>query len=223
MPNFLHNKYLQHSSSQQTPAKNLSTLLWFADFKITINSSKAIILSHKTSTDTPRIDFGQEAIPWSKTIKYLGITIDNKIKFNTYINIINCVQFIKRKLCRLINPQVHSLSNPNFIYTRPTSAQLYYSRKQTGSQTYPKLAGKPGAVQSTILKYITNNFWYASNLTIRNTTLVPSISDAIKTAKLAQRQHTQNSSYPHIADFLNRPSRPSSKELFIRRPLSILN
>lgn len=51
------------------------------------------MFSHTSTTDIPKIKFSPETLKWSTSIKYLGVTIDHKLKFTDHV--INSAKNIK--------------------------------------------------------------------------------------------------------------------------------
>ena len=93
--------------------------LWFHSNKLLLNAqkSKLMLVTPKSVPELPVIRFGNVEIEWVKSIKYLGLTIDNKLNFNNHIQDV-CNQLSK------YNGIIYSLSKfvPRFILIN-----IYYS------------------------------------------------------------------------------------------------
>lgn len=84
-----HNTTLQ-STIGQLQALTDNTMTWFHKWRIKPNPSKSqlIIFNHNIKDNSPTINIINRQISPQNTIKYLGITIDNKLNFNKHTKII---------------------------------------------------------------------------------------------------------------------------------------
>jgi len=59
---------------------------WFKEWKITLNptKTKAIIFTNQSMYQAPSLHFENIHLSWSKTVKYLGVTIDSKLTFKAH-------------------------------------------------------------------------------------------------------------------------------------------
>jgi Reverse transcriptase (RNA-dependent DNA polymerase) len=207
-------KYLQAQIDLSIP--------WFMQWKITINATKtkAIRFSHRPTRDSERIHFGGTTLKWSRTAKYLGITIDEKLKFNIHAkDTLNKAKGAKFTLF----PLLHSRSPLSLkmklylykIYLRPIIAYACPVWSSNISATYWK---KLEAFQSSTLRLITGAHYYVSNKTIRNSLQIKSFKDEMMKDAEILRGKIANSHFKHISDIYNRPS---AKELFWNNPLNL--
>ncbi|CAK1578891.1 unnamed protein product [Parnassius mnemosyne] len=80
------------------------------------HKTKAMVVTNKLKYDSPLLEMGGKDIELSKEIKILGLTVDDKLTFNTHINKTCCkVQNIYRQLSRAA--KIHWGLNPEIIRT----------------------------------------------------------------------------------------------------------
>ncbi len=92
-----------------------SLTLWCKYNKLDINWSKTFIMfiSNKKITLPKEISFQDKKIEVVTSFKLLGITIDNKLNFNSYIT----------QTRNIINRKIHSIKN---IFYLPTAVKLQF-------------------------------------------------------------------------------------------------
>ncbi|CAK1595213.1 unnamed protein product [Parnassius mnemosyne] len=84
--------------------------------KFAPQKTKAMVITNKIKYDSPLLKMGGESIVMSKEIKILGLTVDNKLTFNTHVKNVCCkAQNIYRQLCRAA--KVHWGLNSEIIRT----------------------------------------------------------------------------------------------------------
>lgn len=89
---------------------------WLHNWKISINH--AILFSNKSTFYTKRIVIKNRQLEWISSIKYLGVTIDNKLTFNKHIqSTLSKANIVKFTLFPIINPSNSLAINTKiFIY-----------------------------------------------------------------------------------------------------------
>jgi len=85
--------------------KNLASD-WFKKWRLRINESKttAILFGRTKTTNIKNIQINNIQIPWSRSVKYLGVTIDHKLSFSTHAsNIVKKTTQIRGFLYSILN------------------------------------------------------------------------------------------------------------------------
>lgn len=99
-------------------------LPWFNHCKITANPLKtnAIRFTNKPSRDTVTTKFSNIYIQWSKTVKYLGITTDDKLNFtyHTKKTLFLKPQILKNIFFHCYKLAAHFYLKRKYIFTKRT-------------------------------------------------------------------------------------------------------
>ena len=102
--------------------KSLNT--WFLkwNLKVNGNKSKAVMFyrNRRPPKNMKRLRIGGSCIPWSRTVKYLGITLDKPLKFNSHIT-------PRLKLTRALKSRLYPLLRYNSEISTHNSLTLYKS------------------------------------------------------------------------------------------------
>lgn len=157
---------------------------YFHKWKIKINNDKttAIFFTNrrKKQLSQNHILINKVCIPYSKEIKYLGISFDNKLKLNPhFIKLVSKLNFITRLYYPLINRRSF-LSNPNKALLFKTLFQpvmLYGSAILKNAPKY--LIKKLQVKQNKLLKMFLNLPWDTRTATVHSLANVGFIKDKI--------------------------------------------
>lgn len=215
------------SARSNDAIKNLQSQInvaipWFKEWKISINpnKTKAIHFSNRSPFNLANLKINNVAVNWSKEVKYLGVTIDNKLHFTKHVReVTRKANGAKFALFPLLNPKSPlPLKTKLYIYKAYIRPIITYA----GPSWVPNISNnswrKIESLQSKIIRSITDNPWYVSNLTIRNSTDIPSIREFIKKDSINTSNKILSSNFSHISDII---TNPHPKELFHLRPFNI--
>lgn len=114
---------------------------WLHNWKITINPTKstAILFTNKSTFYTKRIIIKDRPLEWASSIKYLGVTIDNKLTFSKHIqNTLHKANTVKFTLFLMINPfRIFSINTKLFIYRTYIRPSIIYAGSIWATNAYP--------------------------------------------------------------------------------------
>lgn len=196
-------------------------LPWFDQWRISINTTKtsAIHFSKKCISKAPKLKIKNTFINWSPSIKYLGVQIDNNLKFHKHVNMaVNKTKAVGYKLFPLLNEKSPlSIRTKLYIYKTYMRPILTYASPAWISNISTKSRNKLEATQSIALRKITGLPWYVSNQTIRQSTNIPSISQHMSSASTILAQSISTSTFKHISDISKRKN--SSRTVLRNRPI----
>lgn len=118
----------------------------------------AIHFRNQTSSDTKLLQLNGQSIQWSDSVRYLGVTIDAKLKLSKHVQItVTKARRTREALYPMINSQ-----NP--LKTRLLIAQLYI---------LPILTYAGPAWSALILEHLWIKLEVVQNITIRTKTASP--------------------------------------------------
>ena len=100
-------------------------LKWFKDHQMMANPGKFQFMILSKNTINQSIVINNKTIESLKSVKLLGLTIDNKLNFGIHINNICKVASTKNKRSKRIRSRLN-LSQKNFLYNSFTLSQLNY-------------------------------------------------------------------------------------------------
>lgn len=160
---------------------------WLVKWKIKINEEKcvAVMFTRKLVYDDTLLFLNNTPIPWSKTVKYLGVTLDKNLCWKKHIeNTRNKFRIARRALYPLIarNSKL-SIDNKLLLYKSYLRPILTYAAPvwATASDCHIKSIS---ASQNTTLRQITDADWYIRNRNIHKDLKILSLTSFIQ--KLAQ-------------------------------------
>lgn len=198
------------------------TIPWFKDWKISINASKTKVIkfTHNPKRDSTKIKFENSTINWSQDVKYLRITIDDKVKFSKHLkNILRKAKAAKFKLFPLLNPKSPlSIKTKLYIYKTYLRPIILYAAPLWTPNISNSSWKKLEAFQSKTLRSIINAHYFVSNKTIRNSLKIQSLKEYTEKDASTLTDRLANSHYNHIADIVNRML---PKEHFLNNPLKL--
>ncbi|GFU27189.1 RNA-directed DNA polymerase from mobile element jockey [Trichonephila clavipes] len=133
---------------------------WFSTWKIALNVAKteAVFFSHHIKKEPPKLYLHNTHVPWSKSTKYLGVTLDKRLTFkqhiiqirrNFNISVAKVFPLIARKSCL-------SLRNKMLIYKLVLRPILQYASPIWGHAAYSNIKMLESA-QNKIIKIITDS------------------------------------------------------------------
>lgn len=116
-----HNKNISKTVEALQQLMN-KTIIWFNKWRMKPNPLKSqyIVFNHKASPSTPTITIDNNTIYCQSEVKYLGVTIDNKLNFNKHVKLI-------KKKCITRSRHFRSLTYKNQGISKKTAAHIYTS------------------------------------------------------------------------------------------------
>ena len=195
---------------------------WFKQWKISLNPSKtqAIMFSNRSTHQSNTLHFENTSVLWSNSVKYLGVTIDNKFNFAKHLNSsVQKATAAKFSLFPLINKlSPLSLKTKLYIYKTYLKPIILYAAPSWTANISKSSWKKLETFQSKTLRTITGSDWYVSNHTIRSSLNILSIKDSVNLETKRTFHRIKNSNYEHISNIINRNHH---KETFKKRPLNL--
>lgn len=200
-------------------AKKINTHLeeiekWTEKWKIKVNGKKSngIIFTKRPKKHKPirSIKFSEEDIPWKTEVKYLGITMDQKLDFQKHINEAEIkAKRINQELYPLLNRRSKvSIENKIRIYTSVIRPTMTYGAP-TWNQADERRKKKLQIVQNRTLRNAIDAPWFMTNEQIHNDLKIPPIEDVIQ--KIARRH------FEKAAEHDNPTIRKQTEETTTRR------
>lgn len=183
---------------------------WCANWKIALNADKtqAIIFHPKPQqlikTGNKQIKIQGQDINWIKTVKYLGITLDSTLKFNTHIeNLIKKAYKIKNYLQPLLNRKSKlSITNKRKIYLMVIRPVLTYACPSWGT-TNATNKKKLQVLESKVLRQLTASPWYITNEQIRQDLKIPPITEFMNRLAIDTFNRIKQNPNPTLAQCQN--------------------
>lgn len=193
-----------HRAISQLQNQINQALVWFCTWRLRINALKtvAVAFSTQTTTNLSRLRINNIDIPWSNNVKYLGVTLDSRLKFVTH------VKEIKKKATRIRGMLYPIIGRKSPIPTK-TKINIYcmYVRSVL---TYAGPAWAPAisksnwksleAVQNIALRTILATPLYVNNKTLLDTSRLPSIQNFILNCTKTLFHTNEISSFRHIRE-----------------------
>lgn len=158
---------------------------YFINWKISINVDKtnAILFDNITEINLNKykINYHNTSLPWSKTAKYLGITLDQKLTFKEHIHKIRSkFRQAKAQLYPLIGRKsTLSLNNKILLYKSHLRPILCYSSPvwAYAAKTHIKLLL---VSQNSTLRQILDLPWYVTNRQMYRALKIPTLDNFIQ-------------------------------------------
>ncbi|GFT92327.1 probable RNA-directed DNA polymerase from transposon X-element [Trichonephila clavipes] len=157
---------------------------WYKKWKISINPEKteAVFFSLGTSTrKPPPIHVQNHPVPWSRSVNYLGVTLDEHLSFKDHIIKINN-KF--RALACLYYPYFTrnsplSIKNRLLIYTSILRPVLLYASPVWGHATKSNI-DRLEFSQNIMIRKLTNSPWFVRNEDLRFALKLTTVRETIK-------------------------------------------
>ncbi|GFS64143.1 RNA-directed DNA polymerase from mobile element jockey [Trichonephila clavipes] len=161
---------------------------WYKKWKIAINPTKTeAVFSNGTSARPPApVHVQNHPVPWSKTVKYLGVILDQHLSFNPHI--VNAKKKFRALAC-IYSPYFTrnsplSLKNRMLIYTSIIRSVLLYACPVWGHAARGNINILEQS-QNVIIRQITNSPWFVRNADLRFALRLKTIKATIK--KIAEK------------------------------------
>jgi hypothetical protein len=195
---------------------------WLSKWKIKLNADKSVAVMFtnkmlKTYKDH-NIKIGDTNIPWATTVKYLGVTLDKNLTWNTHITQIrDKFRGAKRALYPLIarNSKL-SFSNKLLIYKSFLRPVLTYG-SVAWSYAANNLIHKLSASQNIVVREITNSPWYLRNGDIHREIHLPTLKNYLVQLATNFHNNLNNDLFDDLCNY------DQTAEANRKRPKAILN
>ena len=156
--------------------------------------------------DPPEVELDGVQIPWQSTVKYLGVTLDSKLRFKQHVN--RKVDEAKR-IQGLMWPLLCAKSTLP-LRTKVTMFLLIIrSCMMYASEAWWALASRSNRkrlqiIQNQALRRMTRSPWFVRNTTISNSLGVPTLDvfTTMKSRNLFQR--AEESEFEHVRELCRR-------------------
>lgn len=189
------NHNARYASIQLQRQLNLASEL-FIKWRLCINESKtiAILFSRKRTSSIHQLKINNVPITWSKSVKYLGVTIDQNLNFSNHAsNIVKKATKIRGLLYPVLNKRfpIHLLK----LYIQPI---LSYAGAAWAPFIFDSSWRKIEAVITIAIRNILGQPRIVRNSVLRNTTGFDTVQDSIKKNAAAMFHIIQTSRFNHI-------------------------
>ncbi|GFT97429.1 RNA-directed DNA polymerase from mobile element jockey [Trichonephila clavipes] len=162
---------------------------WYKKWKIAINPTKteAVFFSNGTNTRPPApVHVQNHPVPWSKTVKYLGVILDQHLSFNPHI--VNAKKKFRALAC-IYSPYFTrnsplSLKNRMLIYTSIIRSVPLYACPVWGHAARGNINILEQS-QNVIIRQLTNSPWFVRNADLRFALRLKTIKATIR--KIAEK------------------------------------
>ena len=170
----------ENTHKLQTATNNI--ISWTKKWRIKLNESKSthINFTHRNIVNLP-IFMNNNEVPYANTAKYLGFTLDAKLKWKEHVKKkIEELKINLRKMYWLFSPNSNiSLKNKLLLYQQILKPKWTYGIQIWGctAKSNIKLIQ---TFQNKVLRLITNSPWYIRNDDIHRDLDIPYVNDVIK-------------------------------------------
>lgn len=157
---------------------------WFRKWAITVNPEKsAAVCFHPSRRKTPvtPLKLNGKPIPWVKSTKYLGVTLDSKLTFSQHIkNVRNRARFFLSRLRHLLCAKSKmALRNKVTLYKTCIRPVMTYA-SVAFAQASPRDIDSLQVVQNRFIRRAVDAPWYARNADLHCDLVLPSIAQWMK-------------------------------------------
>ena len=167
-----------------------------------------------------QIQFSGIQLKWSNSVKYLGVLIDEKLKFDKHIkNVLQKATGAKCSLFHLMNFRSPiPLRMRLYMYKTYIRPIIIYAGPAWSSNMSNSTWKKLEVFQMKILRMILGTHYYVSNKTILNSLQLETIQQIILTNTKQLIASIENSPFEHIKTIIHSKS---PKEHYLKKPLNI--
>lgn len=168
------------------------------------------------------ISINNTRLPWSREVKYLGLTVDSGLTFKSHINNIKT----KFNISRIVTLPLTCRSSPLDIANK----LLIYKLFLRPILTYAALSWCTAArthintleiLQNKFLRMITNSPWFVRNVQLRRDLNIPSFKEFLINLSKSAWARAERSENPLIRTVVEPQDRPPPR-VAVRRPEMII-
>lgn len=183
---------------------------WFRKWRIEVNPEKSaaaffykhnrLTIASDTSHINPKrlkpIKLYNRDIPWQKTVKYLGVTLDTQMTFKPHIqNVRNKAKYVLSRLFCFINKKSKmSLRHKVTLYKTVIRPVMTYA-SIVFAHTHPRHIHRLQAVQNKFMRMATGSPWYIRNIDLHKDLELPTLQKYFKEA--SQRHFEKAMRHPN--------------------------
>ncbi|GFX75376.1 RNA-directed DNA polymerase from mobile element jockey [Trichonephila clavipes] len=156
---------------------------WYKKWKIAINPTKteAVFSTGKGTRKPPPIHIHNHPVPWSKSVKYLGVILDENLSFKHHIL---HLKHKFRALASIYSPYFArnsplTLKNRVLIYTSIIRPVILYASPVWGHAAISNI-NLLEASQNIVIRQLTNARWFMRNADIRPALHLKTTQETIK-------------------------------------------
>lgn len=179
-----------------------SATTWFSKWRLKINTVKtmAILFNKRQTKSSPKLTILGHQIPWSTSVKYLGVTLDRNLSFRQHMQ----KTVIKATRTRGMLYPILNRKSPIPLKTKLQIYKTYikpiitYAGPAWGSLIAPSYWSRLESTQNICLRTITAAQPYVSNLNIRQSSKLTTIRDQVKYDTQKTFYNTEKATFPHI-------------------------
>jgi hypothetical protein len=201
---------------------------WLERWRIKVNADKSDAICFRKrrrmpSAALPPVELNDEPIPWQKSIKYLGVTLDDRLNFGRHVD--NKVREATR-IQGLLGPLICARSVlpvrvKLMFFTMIVRSVLMYASTAWWALASRTNRTRVERVQSKTLRRLTRQPWFVRNNTIRSSLDVPTLGQFAFQCATNLFQKAADSGYPQIAEIAT--GRRDLPEDWRPRPAAILD
>lgn len=162
---------------------------WFARWRIEVNPEKSAAVyftrGHFNSKTPKRrlipITLYDRPIPWEKTVKYLGVTLDRRMSFAPHVKRVRqTAAFYSSRLYHLVGRKSKmSLRNKLTIYKACIRPVMTYA-SPVFAHAAPSILRKLQTLQNKFLRAAADAPWYVRNVNLHRDLRIPTIAEFMK-------------------------------------------
>lgn len=169
-------------STRKLQASTDDIISWTKKWRIKLNDTKSVHVNftNKKTQNLP-VYMNGNAIPYANTAKYLGFTLDAKLKWKEHVKKkVNELNLNFKKMYWLLNPYSSmSMQNKILLYQQILKPKWTYGIQIWGCTAKSNL--KPiQTFQNKVLRLITNCPWYVRNVDIHRDLHIATVNDEVK-------------------------------------------
>jgi hypothetical protein len=179
-----------------------SATTWFSKWRLKINSVKtmAILFNKRQTKNCPKLSIQGHQIPWSTSVKYLGVTLDRNLTFRQHMQkTVTKATRTRGMLYPILNRKSPiPLKVKLQIYKTYIKPIITYAGPAWGSLIAPSYWSRLESTQNICLRTITAAQPYVSNLNIHQSSMITTIREQVKYDTQKTFYSTEKSTFPHI-------------------------
>lgn len=209
----------------QAAVNNLEA--WFKLWRIDVNPEKSSavcfdVKRRRYGNDLPSIRMQGKRVPWQRTAKYLGVTLDSRLTFAPHIaKVTRTARFYLGRLNGMLGRHSKmSLRNKRTLYKVCIRPVLTYA-SPVFAHANPNLIHKLQVVQSIFCRRATAAPYYVRNADLHRDMELPTIQQCVKKFSETFFKASEEHPNPLVREAAAYTPRPISRHL-VRRPRHVL-
>lgn len=196
---------------------------WLMKWRVAVNTDKTEAIRFTQTRTTPKthLSLNNSPIAWKKQVRYLGVTLDSRLKFNAHVKqIIGRARYTRSKLypviCGTSPLKISTRLSMYKTYIRPITAYAapaWYSLLSASGKR------RLDSFQNSVLRSISNSPWYVRNATIYQGLKVPTFEEFVIKLTKTLTLRAESSHHEHLSSIVTDPAPPQYRR---KRPLSLV-